>query len=272
MKPTNILVRSLSGALYILLILAALWLRPFGIIFLAMLFGICGLLEFQKITIGEEENSLGTILADIACLLSVIAMAVNPVYGGIFLVVTLLIRFIEQLYILHDNPLRHLGMSMLSIFYLGIPMACMVAYGNEMHPILLLLTFLMIWINDTGAFLVGCTFGRHRLFERISPKKSWEGFFGGLGFNIVFAIILWLCGVSVGHEGFGWAGWVLFAIVVTVIATFGDLVESMIKRSLHVKDSGNVIPGHGGLLDRIDSLLFAVPASWVFFEIVKMIC
>lgn len=254
-----------------MIILAALWLRPLGLIFLAALFGVTALLEFQKITIDKEHNTPATKLADIACLLSVVGIAVNPMFGCMFLVITLLIRFIKQLYIVHDNPLRHLGMSMLSVLYIGLPMACMVAYGNEMPSILILLTFLMIWINDTGAFLVGCTFGRHRLFERISPKKSWEGFFGGLGFNIIFAVIMWSCGVSVGYQGFGWAGWVIFAIVVTVISTFGDLIESMIKRTLHVKDSGNVIPGHGGILDRIDSLLFAMPASWLFFEIVRIL-
>ena len=117
----------------------------------------------------------------------------------------------------------------------------------------------MIWINDTGAFIVGSTLGKHRLFERISPKKSWEGFLedccstlSQLSYSInIVATFFSLDGLSL-------AGWLGLGAIATVFSTWGDLVESMIKRNLHIKDSGNIIPGHGGILDRIDSLLFVM--------------
>ena len=128
---------------------------------------------------------------------------------------------------------------------------------------LLLLAFVMIWMNDTGAFLVGCTIGKHRLFERISPKKSWEGFWGGLVFSV-------LSGVAYYYfvdQAQGLPFYVILGVIASIFATFGDLVESMFKRSIGVKDSGNLIPGHGGILDRIDSLLFVLPATALYLYI-----
>jgi phosphatidate cytidylyltransferase len=124
----------------------------------------------------------------------------------------------------------------------------------------------MIWLNDTGAYCVGSLLGKHRLCERLSPKKSWEGFFGGLVFCIAAGIVasyilsdsiysFMIITISLG-------------VVVCVFATVGDLFESLIKRTLHVKDSGNLIPGHGGILDRIDSLLFVAPAVFFFYALV----
>jgi phosphatidate cytidylyltransferase len=119
---------------------------------------------------------------------------------------------------------------------------------------LLLLAFVMIWMNDTGAFLVGCTIGKHRLFERISPKKSWEGFIGGNLFALAAGY-----GLSYLEPALMWWQWLIFAQIVVVLGTFGDLMESQLKRTLGVKDSGSAIPGHGGWLDRFDSLIFATP-------------
>ena len=125
-----------------------------------------------------------------------------------------------------------------------------------------LFMFVCIWLNDTGAYLVGCTIGKHRLFERISPKKSWEGFFGGMVFCIAAGAFAHLL------IGGSQAIWIPFAIIVSVFATWGDLVESLIKRTAGVKDSGNIMPGHGGVLDRIDSLLFVAPAILAYLFLV----
>ena len=134
--------------------------------------------------------------------------------------------------------------------------------GNVSYtPVLLLSFFALIWIYDTGAYLFGVTFGKHRLFERISPKKSWEGAIGGA----IFAI---LASLLINHLFPGYLTvlqWIGFAFIVVVFGTWGDLVESMIKRSLNVKDSGNLIPGHGGILDRIDSSLLAGPAVVIYY-------
>lgn len=129
-------------------------------------------------------------------------------------------------------------------------MMVMTYFGNSTIPMILLAMFFFIWINDTGAFLVGSMAGRHRLFERISPKKSWEGFFGGLFFCIGFAFLCRYCldGLfNLEHVGADIGFWLGMAITVSVFGTWGDLVESLIKRGLHIKDSGNLIPGHGGI-------------------------
>lgn len=264
MKAKDLLTRTLSGALYVLIILVAIYFPPYGVMALAILFGISGLLEFQKITIPGDENCTATKIADIALMLAIVMIAIDPLAGGVCALGIFMIRLIEQLYILHDNPIRHLGISLFSALYLGLPMACMVTLGCAMPWTVILCLFLMIWINDTGAFLVGCTFGRHRLFERISPKKSWEGFFGGIAFNIVFALIAIAKYGLMGEALANVPAALGLVVVVTIFATYGDLVESMIKRTLHIKDSGNLIPGHGGLLDRIDSLLFVLPAALVY--------
>ena len=134
-------------------------------------------------------------------------------------------------------------------------------------PRLLLGVFIFIWLYDTGAYCVGMLLGRHRLFERISPKKSWEGVIGG--------ILLSVAGAYVTHRWFDeffqvpdFTIWMGLSVVVAVFATFGDLVESLIKRTVGVKDSGHILPGHGGILDRIDSLLLVAPAVLIYLMLI----
>jgi phosphatidate cytidylyltransferase len=122
--------------------------------------------------------------------------------------------------------------------------------------------FLLIWANDTGAYLAGVSFGRHKLFERISPKKSWEGFFGGVVSAVTAAWFLsgWLGVVDRTH-------WIIIAVIVSVAGTYGDLVESMLKRSTGIKDSGSIMPGHGGFLDRFDSAIISFPLVYLFISL-----
>jgi phosphatidate cytidylyltransferase len=146
-------------------------------------------------------------------------------------------------------------------------------------PQMVLAIFFLIWINDTGAFIVGCTIGKHKLFERISPKKTWEGFFGGLIFTCIAAIAFGIWGsdffnginrMLVGDTIlYSIGSWIGLGLIVSVFGTWGDLIESMTKRSLRVKDSVNIIPGHGGILDRIDSLLLVMPATAIYLLILS---
>lgn len=151
----------------------------------------------------------------------------------------------------------------LSLFNLDDLVTASSAY-DILQPVLFpLALFIFIWLNDTGAYLAGVTFGKHRLFERISPKKSWEGFVGGAILDIVVAIVIaHFCPIiSV-------AKWIGYALVVVGVGTYGDLWESLMKRSVGVKDSGHLLPGHGGMLDRFDSVLLAIPAVIIYLYIV----
>jgi phosphatidate cytidylyltransferase len=122
--------------------------------------------------------------------------------------------------------------------------------------------FLLLWTNDTGAYLVGSAIGKHRLFERISPKKSWEGFLGGLLLTLLVARLIggWL-GVA------DTTGWLIIAVIISIAGTAGDLLESMLKRSLELKDSGTILPGHGGFLDRFDSVVVSFPLVYLYIAI-----
>ena len=263
MDPKKLLIRSLSGLVYVAIIIGcALWgIYPFT--WMAVAFAVIATLEFAKITGEISAKTIPTLLLDLAgniCL--AFTWKLWPLLLWVFV---MLCRMIMELYTKSDKPISNIAHSIMSQIYIGLPLGLMGGIGEWWNLHLVLAIFFMIWINDTGAFLVGSMIGKHRLFERISPKKSWEGFFGGLVFNLVaaWAFCTYCSDFFNLHRSL--AVWMGLAVVVTAFATWGDLVESMIKRSLHIKDSGNLIPGHGGILDRIDSLLFVMPAALLYF-------
>jgi phosphatidate cytidylyltransferase len=181
----------------------------------------------------------------------------------------LLLSMTGQLWNKKSNPVEAWMHIAYSQIYVALPFALvnMIAFfRGQFTPVLVLSLFVFIWVNDSFAYLTGSLFGRHRLFERVSPKKSWEGFVGGNLFALAAAYLMSvldqpLSNLLVGNDGSSlelWQ-WFVFAQIVVVFGTMGDLVESLLKRTLGVKDSGTAIPGHGGWLDRFDSLIFAAP-------------
>lgn len=258
----------MSGAVYVALIVCSIlfggeWAFPA----LMGLFVFVGIFEFQKMTSDDFYASPRMLLVDLLIgilLPTIVGLGCSgvefPMYFFTVLVLILfMLRFVMQLYSRRPNPVRHIAVSVLSIIYIAVPLA-MATCVNFAYPELLLLMFVMIWLNDTGAFLVGSAIGSHRLFERLSPKKSWEGFVGGLAFCVGAGYLA----KALFPEYFPMISGNMLAamgVVVGVMSTWGDLFESMIKRAAGVKDSGNIIPGHGGILDRIDSLLFVAPAT-----------
>lgn len=270
MKFKNWLIRSLSGIVYVGIIVGCIFWGNIPFSILAALLGVIAVFEFEKICEGISVNTLPPMLLDAV---GVVFLAFSwlwyPLIGWI---VVYLFRMVLELYVKNDRPIRCMALSLMTQIYIGLPLAAMTMMGCYVGLHLILAIFLMIWINDTGAFVVGSLLGRHRLFERISPKKSWEGFFGGLGFNLIAG---WLFAIGGGHfwdVKWNVITWLIFGAVVTIFSTWGDLVESMIKRSLNIKDSGNFIPGHGGILDRIDSLLLVMPAAFIFLIIYNTLC
>jgi phosphatidate cytidylyltransferase len=197
----------------------------------------------------------------------------NGLFGSsIFLpyMAFLLYSFISELYNKHQNPLINLAFTLLAQLYcagsfaLANYIVLVKSADGEISftPLFLLALFVFVWINDTGAYLIGSQFGKHRLFERISPKKSWEGFWGGMFFALASSLIF-----SRMVPEISWYNWLGFATTVVCFGTWGDLVESLIKRTVGVKDSGKMLPGHGGMLDRFDSILLAIPAAYIYIEL-----
>jgi len=187
----------------------------------------------------------------------------------------LLYIIISALYRRRQKPLKDWALCFASQLYIALPFALLplisivydagtetLAY-NWIYPLAL---FIFLWVNDTFAYLCGCSLQKYipyKLFPRISPKKSWIGSIGGGLFTLLAAVIIWWqVGVQPSMPLWRWLG---FALVVVFFGTWGDLVESLIKRQLGIKDSGNVLPGHGGMLDRFDSALLAIPASVIYF-------
>ncbi len=251
-------IRTLSGLVYILIVIGLLLWRDWGGIVLAVILSMLASTEFLTICSSQKSRYGGVIrLLDVAaCGFAAASMLIFPAFIAVFLI---FLRLCIELFDDAEKPLRRVAFSMMSIIYIAIPLAIL---GFYQLIELALPVFILIWVNDTGAFLVGCTLGRHKLFERVSPKKTWEGFLGGMMFCIITGIIFaqyWLPGSMLF--------WIGFALIACISGTMGDLFESFLKRNLKLKDSGHIMPGHGGILDRIDSLIFALPATMLYVAV-----
>ena len=267
----KLLTRALTGSIYVALIVGSLIIES-PILFYAIFttFIIIGIWEFETLT--SKDNNVTTLIKSLDIIGGTIlfysfALVANyPEIGlkaAIPYLIYIVIRNIAQLYIKSENILNSWAFSFMSQIFVALPLSLINLIYTYANPQMLLAIFIFIWLNDTGAYCVGSLIGKHRLFERISPKKSWEGFWGGLGLCIVAscAIHTWC---NDFFNGPGIYEWIAFGILVSIFSTFGDLCESLIKRSLGVKDSGNILPGHGGILDRIDSLLLVIPVALIF--------
>ena len=274
----NIVIRAVSGAVYVALIVIAIVLldkSPLTYLVLFSLITLLGVKEIYDMTRHSENESwlvegidmLGAIGLFVSFYLGMSNISASRATWLLVPCIYLLARCIVQLYRPRQNAVHSLERSFFSMVYVALPLSLLNCIVTMSTPKLLLAVFIFIWVNDTGAFCAGVTMGRHKLWERISPKKSWEGFFGGLLACVLTALATdkWFNEFFQVPELSVWIG---LSIVVSIAATYGDLTESLLKRTEGVKDSGHLIPGHGGILDRIDSLLLVSPAVVLYLILV----
>jgi len=272
----NLGVRILTGGIFVSVLIAGMIINEFSFLIVFSIITLLALHEFYGLLLGEGKTKLNKTINIIGGLILFLASyfyfssSVKSLVVFVPYAIYILAIFICELFAKRENPILSLSYSVLGQIYLAFPLSLLsyLAFGYEAsgtyHFAMLLALFVFIWVNDSFAYLIGSMLGRHRMFERISPKKSWEGFIGGVIFTIVAAIIY-----SMFFTQMTMWGWIGFALVMIVFGTLGDLIESLFKRTLQVKDSGNLLPGHGGILDRIDSVVFAIPAQFVFLEMLS---
>jgi len=269
----NFTLRLLTGIVYVATIVFCVIFSPYTFLALFLTVIYFCLTEFYQLLNINKEIKINPYLhgAGGALLFLVVFLFTSGIAGRYALSLYLLYIvgiIVYELYARQKNPIARLASVFFGQCYIALPLSilnllafpCLCQLGYQWIWIIALLVF--IWANDTGAYLIGVRFGKHRLWERISPKKSWEGFFGGLGFAIISAFAL-----SHFFPQTAWYHWVGLSIGVVVFSTYGDLFESLIKRTVEVKDSGRSLPGHGGFLDRFDSLLFAVYAMVFYLQL-----
>jgi phosphatidate cytidylyltransferase len=264
----NLIVRSLSGAIYVAAIIASLLINDWFFAGLCLLLNILGLLEFQKFNNAFKKINYWQLAGGIA-LFTLFHLSFSETIDSKWLYLLLVLPLIilsAALYIKDTDIFKTLFFEMSGFIYITVPLIIVDYLNinlNEKLNSVVLLVFILVWANDTFAYLSGMMLGKHKLFERITPKKTWEGFFGGM-----IATIL-ISGLLFKFSGFeSLVLWMILGAIISVVSVFGDFVESMFKRAAGLKDSGNIIPGHGGILDRIDSLLFVFPVVLVFIKLV----
>ncbi len=274
------LKRAISGAVYVLLLIASILYSTesffilFGILLIISLFEFCNLIQVDKLI----PIFLGASLYILITLLSNYDQNKTfhiPTLDLILLTITLAIS-IKCIFFLFDNSndkrISNLSKYLYLLGYITLPFVFItkITFGvNNYNPKIIIGLLILIWTNDTFAFIVGKSVGKHKLFERISPKKTIEGFFGGLIFAIFagYLISIFLIKPTAQFENKSILIWLIIAAIVGVIGTIGDLIESKFKRIAGVKDSGRIMPGHGGVLDRLDSVIFAAPFIFLFYKI-----
>ena len=277
---SNFLQRAITGVIFVAVLVGCILGGPISFTILFALISALTINEFGNIVNRMEHTHMNkpiSILAGLFLFLCFGYIGVVPGANEIFIPYLFLILylFISELYKKQPNPLNNWAYAMMSQIYIALSFALLnvLAYhssatesASQYNPILPLSIFIFNWVNDTGAYCTGMLFGKHRLFERISPKKSWEGSIGGAVFSIIAAIVLahFFTFLSTGV-------WIGLGLTVVVFGTWGDLTESLMKRTLGIKDSSNILPGHGGMLDRFDSTLMAVPAAVVYLYLVGLI-
>ena len=279
----NFIIRTITGIIFVAAVVAS-FLRPEAMVLLFSIVTGLTVWEFTGLVNEREHVTVNRFICTVAAVYLFFAMTYycSDLYGGaaksvVFIpyLVTIIYLLISELYLRQTDPIEDWAYTMLSQMYIALPLSLINVLAFTAtpegtvtyNPLLPLSVFVFLWVNDTGAYCIGSLIGRHKLFPRISPGKSWEGSIGGAVFVLAAAYAIhYFLDVPVTNL-YHWLG---LGLVVVVFGTWGDLVESLLKRTLGVKDSGDILPGHGGMLDRFDSSLLAIPASVVYLYTLSM--
>lgn len=269
----KLLMRALSGFVFVSVLIFSILYSKISFISLFFILMLFCLYEFKKMTKLKSifPYIIGILLFIFGNILNVDDVPARLIfeYVGVALFLTIFITFASILFAKKEEVFNHLGKIFLSIIYIVVPFTLMVQipflnasfdYVNST----ILGVFLLIWTNDTFAFFVGKNIGKHKLLERISPNKTIEGFIGGMIFTFLISFIL-----ANQFTSLTTLQWIVIAGIVSIFGVLGDLIESMFKRQAGVKDSSNFIPGHGGFLDRFDSVIFAAPFIFIYLQLVQ---
>lgn len=268
---SNLQLRILTGVLGGALFIGSIWFNEwtFGALFLALT--VLGMLEFYKLLTSkgfEPNHNLGVLLgAGLFVLAFLIQKEIITASVMYILPPIMFLSLVAELYRKKQQPFINIALTLLAVMYVAVPFTLLIILGflNQYYSWQIILgTIFLIWSADTGGYIFGRTFGRTKLFERISPGKTWEGWLGGTLLCLAVAYVL-----SLFLNNLDLTAWIGIGLIVSVFGVIGDLVESMLKRSLQIKDSGRLLPGHGGILDRFDSLLMITPFVVAFLKILQ---
>ena len=273
----NFIVRTITAVFFVAAIVTC-FLRPEAMAFLFAVVTGLTIWEFTGLVNEREHVAINRLICTVAGVyffLAVMGYNSGITSSGVFIpyLISIIYLLIAELYLKQEDPVSNWAYTMMSQLYIALPFSMLnvlafraVGDGICYTYLMPLSVFVFLWINDTGAYLCGSLLGKHKLFPRISPGKSWEGSVGGGILVMAIAVLVWHLTEQYGVNDLQlsaveWAG---LGLTVVVFGTWGDLVESLFKRTLGIKDSGHILPGHGGMLDRFDSSLLAIPAAVVY--------
>ena len=286
-KKKNLIIRSISGIIFLAIMIVGMVFRPDAFIFLFTLITGMTIWEYTGLVNELEDVTINRFISTIAGMyffLAVAAFRIGLADNFVIFVpyiLSIVYLFISELYTNNKNAINDWAYTMLAQLYIAMPFSLINVLAFEISPdgmthhfdkLLPLSIFIFLWINDTGAYCSGSLFGKHKLFPRISPGKTWEGSIGGGVFVLIAAaIISYFANNGASAHSLNVIEWMGLGLTVVFFGTWGDLVESLFKRTLGIKDSGNIMPGHGGMLDRFDSSLMAIPASVVYLYSITLL-
>lgn len=263
--------RAITGFFFVGVMLASVLLGAHAFTLFFLILSVLCTEEFYRLVSTEDvkpQKRWGLALViSIYLPLSMFFFLGEPLINTLICVPVAIFIIIAELYRKHANPFHNISYTIFGVLFAGLPFCFFyaIAFVDGSYSFQYPLAFLvLLWSNDTGAYLFGITIGKHRLFERHSPKKSWEGFAGGMFTSLLAAVI-----ISIYFNELSLIHWLGMSVITVTAGTLGDLAESMLKRSLSAKDSGSLLPGHGGLLDRFDGLLLAAPLVFVYLQFLR---